>query len=80
MRLVSFAAALAVVVAPEFADACSVCSGGQDQSRTAFIVTTVFLSVLPPALVGGFVFWLYSRSKQLEQRDPVRALHVAKRT
>ncbi len=70
---------LAVVLAPELAEACSVCFGGRDQSRTAFIVTTAFLSILPPVLVGGFAFWLRSRARQLETHGPARALSVGKR-
>lgn len=79
MRVAVWVAALGFVLAPELAQACSVCSGGQDQSRTAFIVTTAFLSVLPLAMIGGFAFWLRSRARQLESRDPLRALFDGKR-
>jgi hypothetical protein len=69
MRALTLAAATALLLAPGLAEACSVCFGGQDQSRTAFIVTTAFLSVLPLALVGGLAFWIRTRAKALEARQ-----------
>ncbi len=76
MRYASPLAALAVLLAPELAQACSVCFSGQDQSRTAFIVTTAFLSVLPLALIAGMALWIRSRARALEARrsDPAPGL------
>ena len=60
-------AAALLLAAPEAAEACSVCSAAQDDSvREAFLVTTVFLSVLPLLLVGGFAWWLRRRVRELE--------------
>ena len=50
---------------PGVAEACSVCFSATEQSRTAFIVTTVFLSVLPLAMVGGGVVWLRLRIRRI---------------
>ncbi len=74
MRYASPLAALAVLLAPELAQACSVCFSGQDQSRTAFIVTTAFLSVLPLAFIAGMALWIRSRARALEARRGDRAL------
>jgi len=53
---------------PHAAAACAVCSAGRDDAtRLAFILTTVFLTVLPLAMVGGIVYWLHSRTRALER-------------
>ena len=66
--------ALAALLVPELAQACSVCFSGQDQSRTAFIVTTAFLSVLPLAFIAGMALWIRSRARALEARRGDRPL------
>jgi len=69
-RAVSLAFVFAALcaLAPGGASACSVCIGGEEESRSAFIWTTVLLSVLPPGMVGGLVWWLWRRSRESEQR------------
>jgi hypothetical protein len=49
-----------LALAPELASACAVCGAGadEDQSRVAYLLTTLALSVLPLGLFGGFVLWL----------------------
>jgi hypothetical protein len=66
------ATAIAVLaIAPEAAYACSVCSAGRDdETRAAFIGTTVLLSVLPLALIGGMAWWVRRRSRALADRTP----------
>lgn len=69
MRLVTLLP-LALLVSPEIASACSVCTGGQtDEVRYAFIWTTGFMSVLPLCLVGGLVWFLRRRVRELEARQ-----------
>lgn len=58
--------AFLVVWSPQVALACSVCSSGkEDANRIAFAVTAAVLSVLPLAMVGGLVWWLRRRSREL---------------
>jgi hypothetical protein len=59
--------ALLLVLAPELARACAVCGAGvdDDQSRLAYLATTIAMSALPLALLGGFLLWL--RAKQRRQ-------------
>ncbi len=58
---------------PIAAQACPVCFSADEGSRIAFIVTTVFLSVLPWLMVGSFVVW-YQRQTALavpaEEKEP----------
>jgi hypothetical protein len=57
------AAALLVVLSPGAAAACAVCTGAGEESRAAFIATTVMLSVLPLGMIGGLVWWIWRRTK-----------------
>ena len=45
------------------ADACPVCFSSDDGPRKAFLYTTIVMSALPMALVGGLTFWIFRRSK-----------------
>jgi hypothetical protein len=55
------------------AAACPVCfSAKNEQNRIAFIATTVFLSLLPLALIGGGVVWLRRRARNQVKDDPRR--------
>jgi hypothetical protein len=70
LEILALMATAVLLAAPEAAEACSVCSAAQDDSvREAFLVTTVFLSVLPLLLVGGFAWWLRRRMRELDARS-----------
>ena len=62
---------LTILFGPGLAEACSVCFSARDENRTAFLVTTIFLSVLPLALIGSAIWWLWRRIQQLETARPV---------
>ena len=64
------------VLVPRAALACSVCSAGRDdETRAAFLLTTVVLSALPLLLVGGFAWWLRRqlRASDRPAASPARA-------
>jgi hypothetical protein len=42
--------------------ACAVCFSGPEETRFAFLSTTVFLSFLPLSLIFGGGFWFYRQS------------------
>jgi len=54
---------------PEAATACAVCYGGGEESRNAFILTTVLLSVLPLAMIGSLGWWIWRRVREAEAGD-----------
>jgi hypothetical protein len=62
--------AVLLALAPELAHACAVCGAGvdDDQSRTAYLLTTLSLSVLPLALFGGFLLYLRAKHR-IRSRD-----------
>lgn len=65
--LIAFCTAWILVSAPRAALACAVCSAGRDdESNTAFLISTIFLSVLPLAALGTLVFVLWKRIQKLE--------------
>lgn len=76
MSALAHAALVALLVAaPRIAEACAVCMAGNDEAnRNAFLLTTGFLSVLPPALVGGAVWWLRRRARTLREEALAREL------
>ena len=67
---------LAILALPRISQACAVCSAGrEDDTRTAFIVSTVGMTLLPLILVGAVGWWLRRRileneKSQLRERDP----------
>ena len=63
--LVASLVCLSAFAAPRLALACSVCTAGRDdEANRAFIITTIFLSVTPLAMLGGFGLFLYLRHRQ----------------
>jgi len=64
--------ALIAVWAPRIALACPVCTAGRDEeNRIAFIATTAFLTFLPLLMIGGVVWWLRNRVRQIERSAAV---------
>ena len=62
-----------LLLAPRVSLACAVCmSGREEASRWAFIGTTVALSLLPLCLVGGMVWWIRRRLRELEAAEQAR--------
>ena len=62
----AFAAIVAAVLAllPQAALACAVCGFNEDESRTAYIATTVALSVLPLAFIAGVIVYFRRHHKR----------------
>jgi ABC-type transport system involved in multi-copper enzyme maturation permease subunit len=65
---------LAWMAAPGLAAACSVCTAGRDEeNQLAFLLSTIFMSVLPLLVIGTIVFVLWRRIRQAELADPAPA-------
>ncbi len=68
LRAIATILAIAVLVSwPKVAAACPVCFDARDKNRMAFLLTTIFLTLLPLAMIGGIVFWLRRRVRELEK-------------
>lgn len=57
---------IAVTWAADLAYACPSCASPLEENRQAFVDTTVFLTVVPLMMMGGFVWWLRRRIRALE--------------
>lgn len=71
-----FASFVAIVIVPSVAFACPVCFSGSDETREAFLLTTAILTFLPLAMIGGFLYVLVVRSRELdaEEKESARGL------
>jgi hypothetical protein len=61
------------VATPRLAAACAVCLGGTGGgTQRAFAIGTIFLSVLPLAVIGGAILYLRHRAKAIEREANAR--------
>jgi hypothetical protein len=58
-----------IAVLPEAAAACSVCYAGAEESRKAFLLTTVLLSVLPLGMIGALAWWVWRAARDADRAD-----------
>jgi len=59
----------AITVLPDASAACSVCYGGAEESRKAFLFTTVLLSVLPLSMIGALAWWVWRSARDVDRAD-----------
>ena len=60
---------LAIAALPDPAVACSVCYGGAEESRKAFLFTTVLLSLLPISMIGALAWWVWRSARDRDTAD-----------
>lgn len=59
--------AMLLVHLPSLASACAVCTAGRDEENAfAFLMTTIFMSLMPLIAVGTLIFVLWRRIQRLE--------------
>jgi len=69
MRPVLAAVSLVIALAPATALACPVCFVATEANRNAFLLTTVFLSLLPLAMIGALLRFLARSAATQEATD-----------
>lgn len=70
MRRSLLAAVICALLAlPAWALACPVCFSAKEENRQAFVDTTIFMTLLPLALIGGIVWWLVRLSREGDAPD-----------
>ena len=71
MKTLGFSAGFfLLLLAPRISEACAVCSAGrEDETRTAFIVSTAGMTLLPLVLVGGLIWWIRRRILETEHSE-----------
>ncbi|MCZ6807464.1 MAG: hypothetical protein O7F08_10965 [Deltaproteobacteria bacterium] len=66
MRWLMSMGAVAVGSVAGLAHACPSCASPLEENRQAFVDTTIFLTFLPLIMIGGFIWWLRRKARQLE--------------
>lgn len=68
---------LILIALPGAAHACAVCGAAVDRNKSAFVGTTILLSLLPLALIGAGLWWIarhaggHLAGETTEREDPV---------
>ena len=52
--------------AVDVAHACPSCASPLEENRQAFVDTTIFLTVVPLAMIGGLVWWIRRKVREAE--------------
>ena len=60
---------LSAMLLADAASACSVCYGGAEESRKAFLFTTVLLSLLPVGMIGTLAWWIWRSAREDDASD-----------
>jgi hypothetical protein len=63
----SRALALCFAVVPGLALACPVCGQGKEGSGPALLVMSIIMTMLPLAMIGGVVGWVYLRVRRADR-------------
>ena len=72
-KYIASAAFIALGSLPGAAHACPVCFSAKDEAqRQAFFDTTIFLTLLPLVMIGGFIYWVVRRVRRLEAEQSPR--------
>jgi hypothetical protein len=75
---VTFRAVLAfALLSPSLGRACDVCMQASNSSvQQAFMFASLFLSLTPLVLVGGFVWWLRRRAQRFAAEEAAGVIHL----
>jgi len=57
------------MLSPDAASACSVCYAGAEESRKAFLFTTVLLSLLPIGMIGTLAWWVWRHAREADSAN-----------
>ena len=65
-------AAVCLAWAADSALACPSCASPLEENRQAFVDTTIFLTVVPLMMIGGLIWWIHRRARQMEQPPEIQ--------
>ena len=66
-----FLAVAAMASAADWAHACPSCASPLEENRQAFVDTTIFLTVLPLMMIGGLIWWIRRKAREMEERPEI---------
>lgn len=61
--------ALATLPAQQ-AVACAVCFSGRDESRVMYLLTTIFMTLIPIAVLGVGIYWVVKKATAADSAPP----------
>lgn len=53
---------------PQEALACAVCFSGRDESRIAYLLTTIFMTSLPILALGAGIYWVVKKANAADSQ------------
>jgi len=65
------AVTVALSWAADLAYACPSCASPLEENRQAFVDTTIFLTVVPLVMMGGFVWWLRRKIRAMDEAPEI---------
>ena len=69
MRKAAASLAFALCALPaQQALACAVCFSGRDESRVAYLLTTIFMTALPILALGVGIYWVVKRASAADSQ------------
>lgn len=67
MRKLATLAAAATLLPAQQALACAVCFSGRDETRVAYLVTTIFMTSLPLLALAAGIVWVVRKANAADQ-------------
>jgi F0F1-type ATP synthase membrane subunit c/vacuolar-type H+-ATPase subunit K len=70
MRNLAIAAAAYASIPAQQALACAVCFAGRDETRVAYLLTTLFMTSLPLFALAAGIIWVVRKANGANQSPP----------
>ena len=71
-RLLVACGVLAAAWVADSASACPSCASPLEENRQAFVDTTIFLTVVPLSMIGGLIWWIRRKAREMEGRPEIQ--------
>ena len=70
-RLGASALLLSAAWGADLAYACPSCASPLEENRQAFVDTTIFLTLVPLMMMGGFIWWVRRRIRAMDEAPEI---------
>lgn len=70
MRIATAAAFALTALSAQQAVACAVCFSGRDESRVMYLLTTIFMTLIPIAVLGAGIYWVVKKATATDSAPP----------
>jgi len=65
------AATIAATWVADLAYACPSCASPLEENRQAFVDTTIFLTLVPLFMIGGFIWWIRRKTREIDAASAI---------